>query len=280
MANTDYKPIQEIVNDVWDQSEGKLKTTATISGDVNVDSNSVDTSGYVGKAGGTNGDFTVAYTSATTITLSSLPSDVSAFTADDIVTVMQIASTGAVTNTYTRDDATMTMSGNVLTVTGATFASGDTFVVYTNVKGVIKTIGDDSSTQAIRTSEINPVWMQYQGSTILDLTNITAGTDASVYSDVKSKRFGTWQLETSGTTPTDVLTVTMLASAQDDGTAIASLDYQDVTNSWFGVASIVDSDELLERDTPMSVAATELNYTTSATGGNDADLTVYEFLKY
>jgi len=110
-----------------------LPSTATISGDVNVDSTSLDMSGYVGKASGTNADFTTAYLAGTTITLSGFPSDVDAFTADDIASVVQIATDGSVTATYTRDDAAMSITANVLTVSSATFTASDTFVIYTNV---------------------------------------------------------------------------------------------------------------------------------------------------
>ena len=100
--------------------------------DVNNASN--DVSGFVGKASGTNADFTTAYTSATTITLSNFPTGISAFVADDIVSVEQYATGGTQTARYTRDDAAFSMSGAVLTVAGATFTNTDTFVVYTNVR--------------------------------------------------------------------------------------------------------------------------------------------------
>jgi len=124
-----------LLADCVEGSEGarQIRTTATISGDVNVDSTSLDMSGYVGKESATNADFSTAYASSTTITLADLPSDVDAFTADDIASVVQIAADGSVTNTFTRDDKTMSMSTNVLTVTGASFESDDTFVVYTNI---------------------------------------------------------------------------------------------------------------------------------------------------
>jgi len=100
--------------------------------DVNNASN--DVTGFVGKASGTNADFTTAYTSATTITLSSFPTGITAFVADDIVSVEQYATDGTQTARYTRDDAAFSMSSDVLTVAGATFAATDTFVVYTNVR--------------------------------------------------------------------------------------------------------------------------------------------------
>ena len=112
-----------------------LRTTASITGDVNVDANSVSTSGLIGKASGTNADFTTAYASGTTITLSSLPTGTSSIKADDIISISQVAVSGAVTNTYTRDDVTITTSGTdptTVTVSGATFVATDTFIVYTN----------------------------------------------------------------------------------------------------------------------------------------------------
>ena len=138
LANGDYGFFQLT-------ADGSLKTTATISGDVNVDNTSLSTDGYVGKASGTNADFTTAYASGTTITLSSLPSGVTAITADDIVSIQQIATDGSVTNTYTRDDITLTAAGTdptTLTVTGATFVNTDTFVVTTNIQRETEIQGD------------------------------------------------------------------------------------------------------------------------------------------
>ena len=129
LANGDYGFLQLT-------ADGSLRTTATISGDVNVDNTALSTTGYVGKASGTNADFTTAYAGATTITLSGLPSGVTSITADDVVSVQQIATDGSVTNTYTRDDITLTAAGTdptTLTVTGATFVATDTFVVHTNI---------------------------------------------------------------------------------------------------------------------------------------------------
>ena len=103
------------------------------SSQIDVNNQSVDVGGYIGKASGTNADFTTAYASATTITLSAFPTDVSAFVGDDIVTVEQYSTAGVQTARYSRDDAIFSIAGNVLTVSGATFTNTDTFVIYTNV---------------------------------------------------------------------------------------------------------------------------------------------------
>lgn len=123
--------VASIINTVYDSTNGLIKTSATVTtGDINVDNTSLDTSGLIGKNSG--GDFAVTYASSTTLTIGAL-SDESALTADDIIAVQHITSAGAVTATHTRDDKTMAISAGVLTVTGAAFASGDSFVIYTNI---------------------------------------------------------------------------------------------------------------------------------------------------
>ena len=91
---------------------------------------SYDIGGQIGKNSG--GDFTVAYLSATTLTLGTYP-DASSVTADDIVAVEQFSSAGAPIAVITRDNKAMAVATNVLTVTGAAFGASDIFVIYTNV---------------------------------------------------------------------------------------------------------------------------------------------------
>lgn len=122
---------ENILAEVYDSTNKLLNTSATISGDINVDNNSVSTNGLIGKSGGA--DFTTAYASATTVTIGTMPFT-HTFIADDVISVQQINTSGAVVNTYTRDDKTMTVAGGtILTVTGATFAASDTFIIYTNI---------------------------------------------------------------------------------------------------------------------------------------------------
>lgn len=306
-----------------------IQTTAQIEGDVNVDNTSLSTDGYIGKPSGENGDFTTAYTAATQVTLSSFPPNISTFYDSDIVAIQQIDNTGEVQNTYTRDDAVMTIVADVVTVTGATFAATDTFVVYTSVPringssgqdgatqiatppflnvggeyraaedtyldgdGVIdhydinghKKIVDkayDSLTQSNKVAEVSPLSSHYVGETLIDETNITTNTTSYAYFDVSGHRKCGLQGETSGAAPTDVLTVTIEATCQDDGTAAASCVYQDVTTWAFdaatgarGTASWVDTDFFAILDeAPFKYV--RVKYVTSNGGANDADLTVY-----
>ena len=100
---------------------------------LDVTTNSSEVGGYIGKPTGQNGDFVTAYLAATTITLSSLPSDVTAFYDEDIVSVEQYATGGTLTRRWTRDDSAMSITTNVLTVSSAAFVNSDTFVIYTSV---------------------------------------------------------------------------------------------------------------------------------------------------
>jgi hypothetical protein len=136
-------------------ADGTYSLRVTLdAADINVDSSSVDTSGMIGKPSG--GDFTTAYLAATTITLGTYP-DGTSVTADDIVAVVQIATGGTVTATYTRDDAGMSIAANVLTVAGATFAASDIFVVYTNVPRALSlgTLieGEDQTNHVMKTEQ-------------------------------------------------------------------------------------------------------------------------------
>ena len=105
--------------------------------DLEVDIQSISSGNvYVGKPStATGADFTTAYGgTATTITLSNFPAPYTGFVDEDIEVVRQINNTGTVVATYTRDDVAMSIAGGVtLTVTGATFAATDTFIVGTNI---------------------------------------------------------------------------------------------------------------------------------------------------
>ena len=79
-----------------------------------------------------NGDFTTAYTSATTITAGGLPAAIPALADEDINAIVQYDVDGNFENIFTKDVNTMTVAANVITVHGAKFTATDTFIVYTN----------------------------------------------------------------------------------------------------------------------------------------------------
>lgn len=116
-----------------DKKQNAIKTAIEdLSGDTTSTVGS-SSSGLIGKSAG--GDFTTAYLAATTITLGVSPYT-HTYIADDITAVIQINTGGSVVATYTRDDVAMTLAASVLTVTGATFAASDTFIIYTNIPRV------------------------------------------------------------------------------------------------------------------------------------------------
>ena len=133
------------------------------------------------------------------------------------------------------------------------------------------TWGTDSN----RTEEIDPVSSHHVEETLIDETNITTNTTTYAYLDLDGYRYFSLQGETSGTSPTDTLTVTIEATDQDDGTAQADCTYQDVTSDLFGVASWVDTDFFAVCDIPVSYKYIRVKYVTSNDSGDDADLTVY-----
>ena len=183
------------------------------------------------------------------------------------------------------DDAAMVASPKFLPIGGeyrasaTTYADGDATVLQTDVNGSVKvdlaggayTVATDS----LRVEEINPLSQQYVGEEIISETNITTNTTTYAYIDMAGVKYLGLQGETSGAAPTDVLTVTLEASLQDDGTVASSCTYQDVTAALAGVASWVDTDFSVFVDTPLPVKYLRVKYVTSNGGGNDCDLTVF-----
>lgn len=122
--------VASIISAVYDSTNQVVKTSASISGDVNVDNTALSITGLIGRNSGA--DFTASFASATTLTIGSLP-DGSTLTAADIVAIIQINNSGSVVGTFTRDDKTMSISAGTLTVTGVTFAATDTFIIFTSI---------------------------------------------------------------------------------------------------------------------------------------------------
>jgi hypothetical protein len=205
LANGDYGILRVT-------SEGKLMTDATLSGDVNVDNTSLSTDGLVGKASGTNADFTTAYASGTTLTCSSLPGGVAAIKADDVVSIQQVATAGSVTNTYTRDDITLVATGTdptTLTVTGATFAASDTFIVNTNIPRA--TINDSvyDEDSAHTTGDTGNFTLAVRSDTAAS----TGDTDGDYVATIQNATGHTWTQELNST---DALTALQIIDDWDE----------------------------------------------------------------
>ena len=149
-----------------------LYATAVLSGDINVDSTSINVEAYIGKPAGFNADFVTARTGNTTFTCATLPTGLTAIKTEDIELIRVISSTGEVKQQYSRDDVVIACAGTdptTVTVTGATFGTTDTITLYTNVsrpKEVEITQEDDSivvyghdgaNNQAIKTNSAGEI---------------------------------------------------------------------------------------------------------------------------
>ncbi len=179
------------------------------------------------------------------------------------------------------DDSALIASPEMLNVGGeyraadTTYADGDATILQSDKNGYLKTAGKayDSVSDSDKTTRQNPEYGQHVEETLADVTNETSATNY-YYLDMDGYRYFSIDIDTSGATPVDTLTMTIEAGNQDDGTAQASIFYTDVTNSWFNVASVVDADVRWEKDTPVIAKYVRIK-TVTAGGNNDADYKIY-----
>ena len=151
---------------------------------------------------------------------------------------------------------------------------GNAVRIVSNRNGEIVLASHTWATDSIRTEEIDPVPEKYIAETLADVTNGTDGT-YSYYIDMNSYRKGGFQLELSGGA-TGSLTVTVEGSIQDDGTAPASVTYQDITLDTFGSGSYSDSVMLIDNAEKLACYKyVKLKVIANTGGMNDADWTIY-----
>jgi len=140
---------------------------------LDVTTSSVDSSSLIGSSS-SNANFTTAYASATTITISNLPSTISALETDDIVSIEQYTSAGTLVKKYTRDDATISITGSTITVVGASFSGTDSFVVYTNlVASESGNIAETTIPTAVSDGETVNIWFDEYGRQISHGSNLS-----------------------------------------------------------------------------------------------------------
>lgn len=130
--------------------------------------------------------------------------------------------------------------------------------------------------------ESNPLSDHHLETTLVSATNITTNTTSYAYIDMDGYSCVGILGDTSGATPTDVLTCTIEGTTQDDGTAQASCVYVDCTKMFIdaatgttGTASWVDTDFAAISPTNIPFKYIRVKYVTSNAAGNDADLTLY-----
>jgi hypothetical protein len=119
------------------------------------------------------------------------------------------------------------------------------------------------------TKDANPPWTHYAGETLADLTGVAIGT-YNYYLDMATFRQLGLQFVFGGA---GTVTLTVEASAQDDGTAPASVAYKDVTNAVFGSASFPSSDFIV--DDARFLASAKWVKVKVVVSGATADYTIY-----
>jgi hypothetical protein len=234
-------------------------------------------------------DFDAAYTSATSLTLTNLPSWLS-------VTAEKIVAIGArPTGTTDWDWIYQRGSGNleiayaagVITVSGslpliATYEFGVWIEDIPRYQGSnidatyhlqVRDEAFTVATRSERVEEIDPIDTKYVPDTVADVTNGTDGT-YNYYLDMSTHRKGTLQLELGAGTSAAV--VKIYGTVQDDGTAAASCTYQDIGSATFGAASWTTGSHILNDNTEKLAGYKYIKIEVVASGGgNDADWTIY-----
>lgn len=220
------------------------------------------------KASGINADATSAYASATSLTVTGLSWT---FNKNDIESITQIPTSGD--QTIFSDKADFAVSGTTITVTGATFAASDTFIV---VLDGPRKAPFDSTSGSNRVSEVAPVYTRQIPLLNVEVTNETNGTNnRRVDVSGLSKVF----VQFNGVSGTDTITFTMEKSAQDDGTPIASVAYSDISQYGVDIDTAAVTAASYTADAAFTIdvkGVKSMNFkTVSAGGANDGDYNLY-----
>jgi len=118
----------------------------------------------IAKSDDENSEFTVSYTSGTTLTVSDYSPQMETMVADDIVMIAQYDSSGELVKIFYKDQDTITMVGDVITVSGSTFTATDSFVLYTNVSKMAS-FELESETSYVDTTNLTVADHYYPGAT-------------------------------------------------------------------------------------------------------------------
>jgi len=196
------------------------------------------------------------------------------------------------TQTYGLVDATGHVATNVAKIAGTatdvnsgnksngtqrvTIATDDIPIALINTNlGTINTnLADvvDTSAHLVRIAEQDPIFNNFTPEVICDITNGTDGTYNFYTTGDTFNEVGTQLLIDGGS---GTATVTVEATAQDDGTAPESCVYVDVTNAMFGAANFTASNYLFDTNKVLGQAKwIKYKVVLDTTGANDADVKI------
>ncbi len=205
-------------------------------------------------------DFTAVRLAATTLTLGTFPAAMGTVTAPNFVQVVVTDSAGEQT-TYTPDSNAMTIAGQVLTVADAVFDATDLgYDVF--IWGPPKSYA--ASEGADQVANITPEWAH-----VLTQQESATGLGDGVsdeYIDLEYYNEVTIQItDTPGTAGTN--TYKFFASAQNDGTAEASVEEVDVGSKLFSAATFT-TDAFEPCSQPFRAKYLHIEITRTADGAN------------
>ena len=148
-----------------------------------------------------------------------------------------------------------------------------------NVAVRTQSSGFSATSNSTSVTETDPNWNQHLEETLADITNETSGTTTERYIDMDGWRKDTVQFEVDSAT--DVVTLTLEATLQDDGTAPASItDWQAITQYGCTIQTAASTAGSYVDDVITSIAENSnfkwLMLKTVISGGtNDADYRLY-----
>jgi hypothetical protein len=192
----------------------------------------------------------------------------------NIVTAVQIMDDwDAVHDAVAGTDGIRNMGYATASQTIAVSANGDDVRWALSKYGEVYLASHTYATQSDRNEEIDPANQWYEFSTLVAVTNGADGT-YTYYIPMASYTRLDMQVTLSGGSGT--CTVTVEASIQADGTAPASMVYQDVTNLAYGAATFTASAMLVDNTQFFGAFNYVKVKVVAATGAaNDADWTIY-----
>jgi hypothetical protein len=130
----------------------------------------------------------------------------------------------------------------------------------------------------VKGAEQRPLNTTFIAETLAEVTNGTDGT-YYYYVDMDTFRKTGWQLVLDGGSGS--VTATVEGTIQNDGTAMSSCAYEDVTSDLFGAASFTADALLVDNAEALAVCKyVRIKIVASTGGSNDADWTIYHARLY
>lgn len=138
-----------------------------------------------------------------------------------------------------------------------------------NLNGELVLANHTWATRSNRVEEIDPLDTRDTPSILADAETITGGATDDYYLLLEHfKGFSIQFISTEADTELKVY-----AANRDDGTALSALEYTDVTDNWFGAATIVAGDQFILFDQEMCAYAIHIEITQPA--GDSADYKLF-----